>query len=134
MSDIHLWTESPGDSGGPFSAKARMPPQRAWPNVPDLEHLNREFERCEHAVTDAIGRVCGHQIGDVAHHEKLAWMGVENHFRRDPRVATADDHDGRRLAAPRELAIALALGRHPTSAEITIALDEPGWKFGGHGH
>src|SRR5262249_20117424 len=120
---------------GPPSTKARIPPQRAWPehdDVPDLEHLNCEFERREHPVTDAVGRVCGYQVGNIAHHEQLARMRVENHLRRDPRVAIADDHDGRGLAASCELAIALALRRHATSEEITIAFDEPGRKFRRH--
>src|SRR5215467_235643 len=59
-------------------------------------------------------------------------MRVENHLRRDPRIATADDHDRRGLAASCELAIALALRRHATSEEITIAFDEPGRKFRRH--
>jgi hypothetical protein len=101
-------------------------------DVPDLEHLNCEFERREHPVTDAVGRVCGYQVGNIAHHEQLARMRVENHLRRDPRIATADDHDGRGLAASCELAIALALRRHATSEEITIAFDEPGRKFRRH--
>src|SRR5215831_2450832 len=59
-------------------------------------------------------------------------MRVENHLRRDPRIATADNHDGRGLAASCELAIALALRRHATSEEITVAFDEPGRKFRRH--
>src|SRR5262245_45657840 len=101
-------------------------------DVPDLEHLNCEFERSEHPVTDAVWRVCGHQVGNIAHHEQLARMRVENHLGRDPRVATADDHDGGGLAAPCELAIALALRRHAPGEKIAIAFDEPGWKFRRH--
>src|SRR5262252_5660866 len=59
-------------------------------------------------------------------------MRVENHLRRDPRIATADDHDRRGLAASCELAIALALRRHATSEEITITFDEPSRKFRRH--
>ena len=33
MIDIHLPMKSPEDSGARFSAKERMPPQRAWPST-----------------------------------------------------------------------------------------------------
>ena len=93
-------------------------------DVADAEHLHREFERREHAMADPVRRERRHQIGDVAHDEQLARMSIEDHLRRDPGIAAADDHDVRRLAAPRELTIAVALGRHPPDEEIAIALDE----------
>ena len=63
-------------------------------DVLDLEHLHREFERREHAVAGAVRRVGGNQVGDVTHHEQLTWMAVEDDFRRDARIAAADDHRG----------------------------------------
>src|SRR5271170_4022503 len=61
-------------------------------------------------------------------------MGIEDHLRRDAGIAAADDHGVGRLAALGELAIAVALGRHPTDEEIAIALDEAKREFRHVGH
>jgi hypothetical protein len=49
-------------------------------DVPDAEYLHREFERSEHAVTDAVGHERRHQIGDVTDDEQLARMGIEDYL------------------------------------------------------
>ena len=93
-------------------------------DVADAEHLHGELERREHAVADAVPGEGRHQVRDVAHHEQLARMGIEDDLRRHPGIAAADDHDVRRLAAPRELLEAVALDRHATDEEIAVTLDE----------
>ncbi len=103
-------------------------------DVRDLEHLHGEFEGREYAVAGAVRRIGRHQIGDVAHHEQLARMGIEDHLGRDARIAAADDHDGGRLSALGELAKTVALDRHASGEKIAIAVDEPNRKRGSHGH
>jgi hypothetical protein len=103
-------------------------------NVRDLEHLHGEFKRREYAVAGAVRRIGRHQVGDVAHHEQLARMGIEDHLRRDAGIATADDHDGGRLSALGELAKTVALDRHASGEKIAIAVDEADWERGSHGH
>jgi hypothetical protein len=93
-------------------------------DMADAEYLHREFERREDAVAHAVRCERRHQISDVAHDEQLARMGIEDHLRRHPGIAAADDHGVRRLAPPGELAIAVALGRHPPDPKIVIALHQ----------
>ena len=99
----------------------------------DAEHLHRELQGREHAVADAVPRERRHEIGDVADDEQLARMGIEDDLRRHPGIAAADDHDVRRLAAPRELMEAVTLGRHAPDEEIAVTLDETERKFRCHG-
>src|SRR5262249_36458117 len=72
-----------------------------------------------------VGRIGRHQVGDVAHHEQLAGSGIENDFRRYPRVTAADHHDFRRLSMLGQFAIAALLGRKPAGPNGLIALEPP---------
>jgi hypothetical protein len=102
-------------------------------DMADAEHLHRELERREHAVADAVPRERRHEIRDVADDEQFAGMGVKDDLRRHPGIAAADDHDIRRLAAPGELAKAIALDRHAADEEIAVTLDEAERKCRCHG-
>jgi hypothetical protein len=57
----------------------------------DLQHLNREFQRRRHAVMARRGFIGRHHRGDIAHHENLARVDVEDLRRIDPAVAAGDD-------------------------------------------
>jgi hypothetical protein len=64
-----------------------MPPQCELSHdddMPDLEDLNREFQRGGDAVCQSARIVGRHQVGDIAHHENFARVAVENHLRGDP--------------------------------------------------
>jgi hypothetical protein len=93
-------------------------------DVLDPQRADGEFERRGHAVIRAVGRIGRHQIGDVAHDEQLARPGVEDDFRRHPRVAAADDHDLGRLPALGQVAVAALLGRKPAGLERRIAVEQ----------
>jgi hypothetical protein len=68
-------------------------------DVPDTQLQHGEFERGAGRVMPAVRRVRGHQIGDIAHDEDLAGPGIEDRFRRCPRIAAGDHHDRRLLLA-----------------------------------
>ena len=70
--------ESAGDSGGPFgiSANAAAARMAEHDDVVDAQYLDRKFERCEHAVTGAVGRERRH--GDVTDNEQLTGMRIED--------------------------------------------------------
>ena len=53
-------------------------------DVFDAQRPDRIFERRRNAVRAAVGRIDGHQIGDVANHEQFARAGIEDHLRRNP--------------------------------------------------
>ena len=96
--------KSPGDSGSASSAKARTPPQWAWPSTTMCFTRSAPTPNSSAAETPCalpVRRVGRHDVGDVAHDEQLARAGVEDHLRRDARIAAADHHDLRRLAALR---------------------------------
>ena len=61
----------------------------------DIQNLDRIFEcgSCARCRTFAGGG--RDQIGNIANHEHLAWIGVENVGRIDPRVGAGYQHDTR---------------------------------------
>ena len=119
--------KSPGESGSASSAKARMPPQCAWPSTTmclTFSACTANSSAADTRALRAVRRVGRHQIGDVAHHEQLARPRVEDHLRRHPRVAAADHHDFRRLPAFGEFAIAVLLALQAAGAERAVAFDQ----------
>ena len=93
----------------------------------DMLYLERgyaELQRRGNAVRMPVGRVRRHDIRHVAHHENLARARVEDGLRRDARVAAADDHDFRRLADFRELAIAVLLAAQAAVEKGVITFDQ----------
>ena len=74
----------------------------------------------------AVRRIGRHDIGDVAHDEQFARPRVENHLGRDARVAAADHHDFRRLAAFGELLVAALLLAQAAAEKGGVAFDEAG--------
>ena len=91
-------------------------------DVLHLQHRRAIFQRRRNAMISGVGRIRRDQIGDVADHEQLTRAGVENHFRRDPGIATADHHRAGRLPAFGEFAIAALLGREAAGAKRCIAV------------
>jgi hypothetical protein len=63
----------------------------------------------------------GHKVGNVTHDEDLAGMAVEDHFGRDPRIATTDHHDVRPLARGGKALVSAALQRQARLDESAIA-------------
>jgi hypothetical protein len=59
-------------------------------DVADAEHPHREFERREDAEAHAVRCEPRHQIGDVAHDEQFARMGIEDPPRHRDRAQCAD--------------------------------------------
>ena len=51
-------------------------------------------------------------------------LGVENHLRRDARIAAADNHDLRLLPALGQFAVTVLLVRQPAAGEGVVAIDQ----------
>ena len=82
------------------------------------------FHRGARAVIFALGLVRRNEIGDVAHDEQRAGLGIEDRRHIDTRVAAGDHHGGRRLPELSELKIAAAiLGMH-VAAEAEMPVDQ----------
>src|SRR5262245_27754842 len=79
-----------------------------------------------------VGRKWRHQIGDIADDEQFPRPRIEDHFRRDARVAASDHHDLGRLAAFSEITIAALLVCKPAGTEGVVTLDQTLWQ--GHGY
>ena len=78
-----------------------MPPQRSWPMTTisgTSSWVTREFERRRNAVTPAIGFERRDEVGDVAHHEYFARVGIENDGGIGTAVGAGNDDRTRRLA------------------------------------
>ena len=91
-----------------------------------MRHFQRGggiFDRGAGAMIFARGLVRRHQIGDVAHDEQCARLGIENRRDIDPRVAAGDDHRGRRLAELSELKVAAAVRGMLVAAEAEMTFD-----------
>src|SRR3990172_9445260 len=67
------------------------------------------------------------EIGDVAHDEQRARLGIEDRRHIDTRIAAGNHHRGWRLAKLGELQIAAAGGRMDVTAEPEIALNQRLW-------
>ena len=72
----------------------------------------------------AIRLIDRNQIGDIAHHEQLAGTGIEDHLRRYARIAAADHHHFRGLAAFGKFPVARLLGWQPLRREGPVALKQ----------
>ena len=65
-------------------------------DVSDVEVTHRIFDGRAGAMTMAVRFIGGHQVGDVADDEQLAWLGPGDDGRVHPDVGAGDDHDLRR--------------------------------------
>jgi hypothetical protein len=66
-------------------------------------------------VQIVVGRIGGHEIGHIAHHEDLARPRVEDHFGGNARIAAADEHDRGLLPGFRQFAKALLFADEATA-------------------
>jgi hypothetical protein len=93
-------------------------------DVSDLENLNRKLQGRRNAVRQPARIIGRHKVGDVANDENFARMAVENHFRRDARIAAADQHDVRPLAGGGQPLEAAAFQRQAGLDEGPIAFGQ----------
>src|SRR5262249_31676980 len=83
-----------------------------------------EFERGGDAMRVSVRLVRRHDIGDVAYDKQFAWARIENDFRRDTRVATADHQHFRRLPGFGQLAVAILFVAQAAVDKLAIAFDQ----------
>ena len=92
----------------------------------DAEGEDRELEGGAGRMAPVVGRVDGHERGDVPDHEQLARAGVEHRLGPGPRVGAGDDHRARSLALVGQAPVPLALGRVAGIAEAVVAGEQVG--------
>jgi hypothetical protein len=93
-------------------------------DVRNPEHQRRIFDRRAGAVIFAFRLVGRNEIGDVAHDEQRAGVGVEDRRHIDARVAAGDHHGLGRLAERGELEIAALVGRVLVAAKAQMPFDQ----------
>ncbi len=108
---------------GAHAAAARMAHDD---DMLDLQVSHREFERRRCAVQIVVRRIGRNKIGDVADDEDFAGIGIEDHFRRDARIAAADQKHLRLLPRRGEFAVAILFAPETAAEKHLIAGNEPG--------
>jgi len=98
-------------------------------DVLDLQGLDAEFQRRRGAVIVAVRLIGRHQVGDVAHDEELTRPGIEDGFRRRPRIAATNHHHARLLAGLGELGVALPLIGQPAGGKRPVPFEQLWRKF-----
>jgi len=92
----------------------------------DVKRLHAELQRRARAVLGAAVLLVGRDdVGDIAHDEKFARRGVEDHFGRDAGIDAADDHDLRMLALFGQGLVASMLLRETVPQKGPMTVDQP---------
>ena len=100
-------------------------------DVLDLQRPDGELDGGRGAVVVGVGLVGGHEVRDVADHDHLPGIGVEDDLGRDAAVHAGDHQDARVLPGLGELGVVVALAPEARVAEAPVALHEAGGQGGG---
>jgi hypothetical protein len=88
------------------------------------------LQRCADAMLGAVDQVRRHQVGDVAHHEQIARLGVGQDCGIDPRIRAGDHHHLRLLLAG-QLLEARSLRQERAAAELQESSGQLAQRHGG---
>jgi len=89
----------------------------------DLEELHGKFKRRRNTMPTGSGLVRRDQCSDIADHEYLARIDIENLCGIDPAVGAGNNHDLRRLAFLKLLPTVM-LGLPGAATEPAISVDQ----------